>query len=138
MTLAMETSQQPTQLKQLRRLARKVLAAREAEQAAKDTVNNVKPDMVELFHELGINIVEAAPGQSVQLVEPVTRRHDEQAIERYIKRYNPELYDLIFPPVRKLDTGRLRDFIERGDIKRTVEKHISDVSGTPQLRRVVR
>lgn len=122
----------------LRKLARYVCEARNAESYAKERLEQLRPDMVELFHALGINIVQVSPRETVQLVEPVTRRHDEQAIEAYIKRYRPELYDTLFPPVRKLDTGKLRDAIDSGAVSRKVEKHIHDVQGTPQLRRTVK
>ncbi len=138
-TTASETVQEhERKLKQLRRLARKVLQLRVAEREAADQITDYKPEIVALMHELGLSIVEAAPGQSLQLVEPVTRKHNEEAIEAYIRRYRPDLHDRLFPPVRKLDTGKLRDAIDAGEVPRTIEKHITDVAGTPQLRRVVR
>lgn len=132
------TNEHELKLRRLRKLARKVCAARQAEQQAKREVDELRPDMVALMQQLGLSIVQAFPGESVQLVERVTRKHDEEAIAKYIQRYQPELYDHLFPPVRQLHKERLRDAIDSGLVRKTVEKHIHDKHETPQLRRVVR
>lgn len=133
-TAAIETTE--SQVRRLKRMARKVLTARKDIDAATQAIEDHRNPMVDLFHALGTNVVEAVPGEGIQLVEPVSRVHDEKAIEAYIKRYRPDYYDFLFPPVRKLDTSQLRTYIDAGLVPRTVEKHISDKPGTPQLKRV--
>lgn len=101
---------------------------------AKQNSDKAREDAIPLFRRLGVTEV-AIDSEGIRFVPTKASVTDEDAIEAYVKRYAPEHYDLIFPPVRSLDASALKLLVKAGTVKDTVLKHIRTIDGSPRLTR---
>lgn len=125
-------------LRHAKRLARKVLTARDAEAQAKKDVEAVRDDLAFLSDMLGMPTIEAVPGRGVQVVRPVGRKIDDSdALVKAIARHRPDLLDTLAPMTRKVDIDALSRALADGTVPGTWRKHIVETAGTVQLRTVV-
>lgn len=124
-------------LRHAKRLARKVLNARDAETQAKKDIDEARADLPWLAEQLGMDVIEAVPGRGVQIVRPMGRAlADEAKTLAAIARYRPDMLDQLAPATRKVDMSALSKAIENGDVPATWRRHIVDTTGTVQLRAV--
>lgn len=127
-----------TMLRRAKRLARKVLTARDAEAQAKKDVADVRDDLAQLADALGMATIEAVPGRGVQVVRPVGRKvEDAEALVKAIARHRPDMLDTLAPVTRKVDIDALSRALADGTVPGSWRKHIVETTGTVQVRAVV-
>ena len=125
-------------LRKAKRLARKVLTARDAEAQAKKDIDDVRDDLATLADALGMATIEAVPGRGVQVVRPVGRKVDDAAkLLAAIARHRPDMLDTLAPATRKVDLDALSKALADGTVPASWRGYITETAGTVQLRAVV-
>ena len=124
-------------LRHAKRLARKVLTARDAEAQAKKDIEGARDDLAFLSDMLGMATIEAVPGRGVQVVRPVGRKVDAgDDLIKAIARHRPDMLDTLAPATRKVDIDALSRALADGTVPDSWRKHIVETTGTVQLRTV--
>lgn len=126
--------QNPSDIVKLEDACKRRLNAERTLALAKQNSDRAREDAIPLFRSLGVTEV-AVDSEGIRFVPTKATVTDEDAIEAYVKRYAPDHYDLIFPPVRSLDASALKMLVKAGTIKDTVLKHIQTIDGSPRLSR---
>lgn len=124
-------------LRHAKRLARKVLTARDAEAQARKDIDGARDDLAWLAEQLGLTTIEAVAGRGVQIVRPVGRKvigNDD--LVKAIARHRPEWLDTLAPAKRTVSLDALSKAIDAGDVPASWRKHIAETAGTVQLRAV--
>lgn len=127
-----------TLLKKAKKLARKVLTARDAEAQAKKDIDEARDPLDTLAQQLGMSTIEAVPGRGVQIVRPVGRKVDDHAkLLAAIERHRPDMLDDLAPATRKVDLDALSKALAKGDVPASWRDYVVETTGTTQLRAVV-
>lgn len=121
-------------LVRLEAAAQKRLTAERNVDRNKKLSKEARDTAVPLMQELGVGEV-AVDDEGITLIETTATTVDQDAIERYVRRYYPDAYDIVFPVVRSFDMEALRALVGQNIVGKAALSHITTAPGEPQLRR---
>jgi hypothetical protein len=116
------------------RKAKKLMLNRIQQKHLKREEKELQADVLNLLGLLDVDSVTFDGDKKAQAVRPTSKKYDAEAIEKYVKRYKPELYDMLFPPVRKLDIATFDVMLASGALPAATAKHVERTSGTPYVK----